>query len=615
MRILIMSNSPFCSTGYGQTTAAIALNLKAMGHDVGIFAFYGLEGTKIEWNGIPIYPNNPRDWGTKNVKMFYDHFKADILLTLIDVWVLKDLDPSIRWCAIVPIDHNPVPPQVVDTIKSAKGMFKVLVEARFGQKQLELKGIPSDYISHATDTNIFINNKEWRDFSRESYGWKDKFVVGTVATNHNERKNWVSSLKAIQMFEANHKGEIVYYMHTNPLDERGINLHTLRLALGVQEFTFCPPRIEVEVGIDSPTLSRAYNMLDVFLLPSKGEGFGVPLIEAQACAIPVITTKCTAQEELLGGGWFIEKLIPTWTPQNSWNFECDPMEIVERLEQAYQAKKDGSIDKERTKARKKALDYSSKRVFNTYWPPILEGFEERLAHPERFKGHLSYKKYYEVRIEEQEAVEQAWANYPTHIENQCGLWHEGNRTDISERMIKDVCKGRKVLAVGASRMGETTLLSNLDADITRTDLIPDENIIEADVENLPFERRSYDVVICRDVIEHVKDEKKAMREMFRVLRNKGYLFISCPNRLAQGMDGLEHVRAWSPKEFERFLDDNGYKIIDKRGSIPNLYHRQFSGLYHEPESLPEFKETAKGFDENPISYYVGTQFFVLAQKK
>ena len=106
-----------------------------------------------------------------------------------------------------------------------------------------------------------------------------------------------------------------------------------------------------------------------------------------------------------------------------------------------------------------------------------------------------------------------------------------------------------------------------------------------------------------------------MKEMSRVLKNKGYLFISCPNKLAVGMDGVEHVRAWSPKEFEAFVTNNGFKIIDKRGNLPNIYLKEYHGLYHNPELLPEYKEMAKGFDESPLSYQLGTQFFVLAQKK
>ena len=618
MRILWSSNSPFCLTGYGQTTASCTINLKKMGHDVAIFAFYGLEGSQIDWFDIPIYPNSPRDWGIKNAKLFYDHYQADILVTLVDVWVLGQMDPKIRWVAIVPIDHDPVPPQVVQTLTESRGLIKILVESRFGQKQLKEHGLEADYISHPTDTDIFAPRKEWRDLSRNTYKWQDKFVIGTVGTNHNERKNWVASLKAVKEFEARHKGEIVYYMHTNPVDDRGVNLIALRDSLGVKDFTFLPKQVDMEVGIDRATLARAYNCMDVFLLPSKGEGFGVPLIEAQACAVPIITTKCTAQEELMGGGWFIENLVPVWDQQSSWHFECHHEEIVERLEQAYQAKKDGSIEEERAKARLKALEYKEEDVFANLWKPLMDELQERIDHPERFKGRVDYKRFYEIMSDRQETVEDSWAKNPEDPINLCGVWHEKNRTDISARMLGDFCKGKRVLAVGAAREGEATLLARIDAgEVVRTDIIPnpEKNIIGADVEKLPFGVRSFDVVICRELLEHVIDEKKAMREMSRVLKRKGYLFITVPNILSLGMDGLEHVRGWSPKEFIEFVENSGFKIVDKRGNLPNLFVRECAGLYHDPQYLPEFQEMSKGFDENPLSYFVSTQLFVLAQKR
>jgi glycosyltransferase involved in cell wall biosynthesis len=42
-----------------------------------------------------------------------------------------------------------------------------------------------------------------------------------------------------------------------------------------------------------------YNMSNCFILPSRGEGFGLPYIEAGACEIPVIATRCGGQMDFL----------------------------------------------------------------------------------------------------------------------------------------------------------------------------------------------------------------------------------------------------------------------------------------------------------------------------
>jgi SAM-dependent methyltransferase len=50
----------------------------------------------------------------------------------------------------------------------------------------------------------------------------------------------------------------------------------------------------------------------------------------------------------------------------------------------------------------------------------------------------------------------------------------------------------------------------------------------ASAESLPFEDRSFDAVICTEVLEHCRDPAKAMREIGRVLRPGGRAFITTP---------------------------------------------------------------------------------------
>lgn len=45
-----------------------------------------------------------------------------------------------------------------------------------------------------------------------------------------------------------------------------------------------------------------YNLSEVLLLPSFYEGFGLPILEAQACGIPVVTSKLSSMPEIAGKG-------------------------------------------------------------------------------------------------------------------------------------------------------------------------------------------------------------------------------------------------------------------------------------------------------------------------
>ncbi len=54
-------------------------------------------------------------------------------------------------------------------------------------------------------------------------------------------------------------------------------------------------------------------------------------------------------------------------------------------------------------------------------------------------------------------------------------------------------------------------------------------LIKAPGENLPFENKSFDRLICTEVFEHVLDPEKILREMRRVLKDDGIISLSIPN--------------------------------------------------------------------------------------
>lgn len=57
-----------------------------------------------------------------------------------------------------------------------------------------------------------------------------------------------------------------------------------------------------------------------------------------------------------------------------------------------------------------------------------------------------------------------------------------------------------------------------------------EGIVGAAGEDLPFPPKSFDLIISNEVIEHVSDDRKALREMARTLKPGGRLVLFCPNR-------------------------------------------------------------------------------------
>lgn len=56
------------------------------------------------------------------------------------------------------------------------------------------------------------------------------------------------------------------------------------------------------------------------------------------------------------------------------------------------------------------------------------------------------------------------------------------------------------------------------------------NVHVAAAEAIPYPDNTFDLILSNEVIEHVRDDQAAMKEMVRVLRPGGRVIIFCPNR-------------------------------------------------------------------------------------
>lgn len=86
------------------------------------------------------------------------------------------------------------------------------------------------------------------------------------------------------------------------------------------------------------------------------------------------------------------------------------------------------------------------------------------------------------------------------------------------------------------------------------------NVIKGDVTRLPFYNDWADLVLATDVIEHVDDDRAAIREITRVLKPGGAVLISVPAfRLLWGLQDevAQHKRRYRKREVEAMLFDTG----------------------------------------------------------
>ena len=374
MNILLHSNVPWTGTGYGQQTALLAHRLRAAGHNVAISATWGLQGGQIIWNDFTVYPSDEK-WGKRLLRACAaDHAGGDprdcLVIPIMDVWVLNggrldDLTIA-PWC---PVDHDPIPPRVLEFLLNDN--VTPIAMSRFGETRMQQAGLEPLYVPHAIDTTVFAPAPD-RDALREEMGIPaGAFVVGMVAANigtHPPRKAFPQVFQAFAAFQRAHPDALLY-LHTEMHGaNNGINLMALADICQVpRDAVRFQDQLNLELGIHPATVAEFYNAMDVLANPSYGEGFGIPIVEAQACGTPVIVTEWTAMPELCGAGWRVGG-EPWYDAGHGAFYRCPSVAGI------YEALTDAHRDAAgmREKARAFAAGYDADLVFETHWQPALD---------------------------------------------------------------------------------------------------------------------------------------------------------------------------------------------------------------------------------------------------
>ena len=366
-RIFWVSNSPEAPTGYGTQSAQVLRRLKKAGHDLAVHTNYGHYLGMGKWQGIPIYPAGYDSFSQDNIFGHWQHFTGQsddpaVMITLCDVWVLtnpnlKKLDRILSW---VPIDHANLPPKVAAWL--ARDNVTPVAMSQHGKRACDDAGIESVYIPHALE-------RHWKPTPLEEDPWPGRFVVTIPNANKGvfpSRKAWGENLLAFSVFAKNHP-EALLYLHTEVRCQAGIDLVALLKALGLgpDQVTFAD-QYDHRMGVPDDVMASIYTRSDVLLSATAGEGFGLPVLEAQACGTRVVVSNFSAQPELVGDGWCAQ-VQPQWNPTQVGWF-CTPLvhSIVDGLEAAFEA--GGGHSQEAVDF---AQQYAADKVFAEGWSPLL----------------------------------------------------------------------------------------------------------------------------------------------------------------------------------------------------------------------------------------------------
>ena len=122
--------------------------------------------------------------------------------------------------------------------------------------------------------------------------------------------------------------------------------------------------------------------------------------------------------------------------------------------------------------------------------------------------------------------------------------------------------------------------------------------VDMEEQELPFSEGTFDVVICNQILEHIKNIRHFIAQVDKVTKNGGYVLFSVPNLAAfHNRLGLlfgwqprciklrtTHVRGFCPRALREFLSlGNRFKIISVRGSgfypLPSPFSKFFARAF------------------------------------
>lgn len=414
MKLLWISNAPWAPSGYGSQTRQAGLRIAKAGYEIEFSANDGSRGDR-DWNGLLVRGSGSDRFSRDSVREDLDRSGADWVISLYDAWVYSEqgADPFeglphvAGW---MPVDHFPTPMSLYGWLGSHSAIamsqfgFNCLRDTAEGFARSGGQRFPVSFVPHAVD-DVFrpveTNFRELIDVPA------DAFLVGIVAANYGtriyDRKGFSDMAAAMARFMDVHP-DAYLYAHTLQKTFDGIDLPLLFAFKGIpaDRLRWADQYAIKKLAVSDEQMAAIYSSFDVLLGTSRGEGFGLPGIEAQACGVPVILSNWTAQAELIGEPWsqrdigsqrhpsgWLVAVDPDWDPRQGADF-AKPIigSIIRALGEAYESRGDQAI---RDAALARAELYRADAVFERYWRPVLADMEAQLRAPNRAERRAARK--------------------------------------------------------------------------------------------------------------------------------------------------------------------------------------------------------------------------------
>ena len=264
-------------------------------------------------------PTGRQDMGIDTIPYYIKKYNPDYLITMADVGKQLAFIERIKeakrkgwrgkWLAYVPID---TPDWSIYWDEMFEAADIIIAMSKFGEKQMKKYGVKNEVIpiQVGVDTKVYYP-LAIREELRKRYNVNDKFVAGFVGRNQI-RKMHPYWMKGFAKFAVG-KPDVCLLLHTDVAppagDGRGWAINALIWNIERQngeDFTDSKRIILTRSDMDlkerqkigKENMNEIYNLMDIFLYPTGGEGFGMPGLECQSAGVPIIMSDNTTGPEL-----------------------------------------------------------------------------------------------------------------------------------------------------------------------------------------------------------------------------------------------------------------------------------------------------------------------------
>jgi len=341
IKLLFYGDSPTGNTGFATVSKNILKRLQATGrYDITILGInYFGEPHNLPYKIHPAVYNNQNDiYGRQKLLDLLRNQKNvfDVVFTLQDTFIMASIGEAIKkikdgaiiekevinketgeksikkvfqkgrnfkWVYYYPIDCRPEK----EWIKKSVAFADVAIPYTNYAKKESALVFERDYkvLYHGFDKKTFhpVSKEEKEKFKNKFFkdnNLKDSFLIVNVNRNQT-RKGMLQTLLGFKQFNQIVPNSVLY-THCDLYDTAGYNLMKLANKIGLKENWLYPnpEHFKLKHTFSDDFINLIYNIGDVNLSTTLGEGFGLSMVEAMATKTINVFPDNTAMTEILG---------------------------------------------------------------------------------------------------------------------------------------------------------------------------------------------------------------------------------------------------------------------------------------------------------------------------